>query len=143
MQYRKFGARLIVRIDRGEELLEKLTQAVLENGVRLAAVSGIGALSELTVGVYDVAKQTYRANTFTGDLEIVSLSGSVTQKDGAPYLHLHLSAGDEQGRVFGGHLNRAVISATCELILDCIDGVVGRKSDPETGLNLFCFDQSR
>ncbi len=143
MQYRKFGARLIVRIDRGEELLEKLTQAVLENGVRLAAVSGIGALSELTVGVYDVAKQTYHANTFTGDLEIVSLSGSVTQKDGAPYLHLHLSAGDEQGRVFGGHLNRAVISATCELILDCIDGVVGRKSDPETGLNLFCFDQSR
>ena len=60
--------------------------------------------------------------------------------DGRAYLHLHMSAGDGQGRVFGGHLNRAVVSATCELIVRCLDGHVGRRPDPGIGLNLFAFD---
>ena len=32
------------------------------------------------------------------------------------------SIGDDEGRVWGGHLNRAVISATCELVVTVLDG---------------------
>ena len=60
--------------------------------------------------------------------------------DGGFYCHLHMSAAGEDGQVVGGHLNRAEISATCEMILRLIDGTVDRKKDPETGLNLFRFD---
>ena len=55
------------------------------------------------------------------------------------YAHLHMSAGDSEGKVFGGHLNRAVVSATCEMVINVIDGVVDRIFDNETGLNIFKF----
>lgn len=59
--------------------------------------------------------------------------------NGQFYCHLHMSAGNENGEVFGGHLNRAMISATCEMIIQIIDGCVDRKLDEDTGLNLFEF----
>ena len=59
--------------------------------------------------------------------------------DGAFYCHLHMGAGDEQGRVVGGHLNRAVVSATCEMIITEIPGTVDRAFSDTVGLNLFRF----
>ena len=64
---------------------------------------------------------------------------TVTTKDGEFYAHLHMCAGNEQGQAFGGHLNRAVVSATCEMVVEVLDGTVDRQYDPITGLNLFKF----
>ena len=93
----------------------------------------------LQVGVFRTGEKKYCANHFTGDMEIVSLTGTVSTMDGAYYAHLHMSAGDAEGHVFGGHLNRAVISATCEMVIRVIDGQVDRKFDENVGLNLFAF----
>ena len=59
--------------------------------------------------------------------------------NGAFYSHLHMSAGNGRGEVFGGHLNRAEVSATCEMIIRILPGEVDRYADAETGLNLFRF----
>ena len=59
---------------------------------------------------------------------------------GEYYAHLHMSAGNEKGEVFGGHLNRAVVSAVCEMVISVIDGKVDRIYDEGTGLNIFKFD---
>ena len=50
-----------------------------------------------------------------------------------------MSAGNDQGQVFGGHLNRAVISATCEMIVRELPGSVDRAFSTEIGLNLLKF----
>ena len=57
--------------------------------------------------------------------------------DGQFYTHIHMSAGNDKGEVFGGHLNRAMVSATCEMIVNVIDGETDRYADPDVGLNLF------
>lgn len=50
-----------------------------------------------------------------------------------------MSAGDEKGSVFGGYLNRALVSATCEMVVRVIDGEIDRAFSEEIGVNLFCF----
>ena len=107
--------------------------------ITLASVTALGATNDFTVGVYKVEEQRYYANEFRGNFEIVSLTGTINTTDGAFYTHLHMSAGNDKGEVFGGHLNRAVVSATCEMVVDVLDGTVDRQYDPVTGLNLFKF----
>ena len=139
MDYRRFGDVLFVRIDRGEEIVEKLLEVAEKEDIRLASIEALGAVDDFTVGVYNTGEKQYHANRFEGAFEIVSLTGTITTMDGKPYLHLHMSAGDGSGAVFGGHLNRAVISATCEMVIREVNGTVERVQDPVTGLNLFRF----
>ena len=139
MEYRKFEDNLVVRLDKGEEIVEQLTKLAEAEHIVLAEVSALGAVGDITVGVFYPEEKEYHANRFQGKFEIVSLTGTITEMDGKPYLHLHMSAGDQDGHVYGGHLNRAVISATCEIVVRVLNGHVGRKFSPEIGLNLFDF----
>ena len=141
MDYRRFGNTIIARIDKGEEILEQVKEIALREKISLASVQALGAVDQFTVGVFKTEEKEYLANEFQGSFEIVSLTGTINTMDGAFYchLHLHMSAGNEKGEVFGGHLNRAVISATCEMVIHVIDGKVDRYHDEEIGLNLFRF----
>lgn len=139
MEYRRFRDTLIVRIDKGEEITEQLCVVAEREDIKLASVEALGAVNEFTVGVYNTVEKKYYSNCFQGTFEIVSLTGTVTTMDGEYYHHLHMSAGNDKGAVFGGHLNRAVVSATCEMIIHVIDGEVERSFNSEIGLNLFRF----
>lgn len=139
MEYRRFGNTIVARIDRGEEILAAVRKIAGAEHIQLASVSALGATNDFTVGVYNVDQKQYHANDFKGNFEIVSLTGTINTMDGEFYTHLHMSAGDEKGQVFGGHLNRAVVSAVCEMVITVIDGVVDRRFSEEIGLNLFRF----
>ena len=139
MEYRVFGKTVVARIDRGEEILDKLHELAEKEHIKLASVQALGATNDFTVGVFNTETRQYAANRFTGSFEIVSLVGTVNTMDRQFYAHLHMSAGNEKGEVFGGHLNRAVVSETCEMVLHLIDGTVDRRFDADTGLNLFRF----
>lgn len=139
MEYRKMGQTIVLRLDRGEEIVEQLKKVGLAEGIKLASVNGLGAVGDFTVGVFDPAKKQYFSNQFQGLFEIVSLHGTISTFHEEYYSHLHMSAGDREGRVFGGHLNRAVVSATCEIVINLIDGTVDRRYDESIGLNVFDF----
>ena len=139
MEYKRFGNRILARLDRGEEILEQVEAIAKQEEIVLASVQALGAVNHFTVGVFKTEEKRYIANEFTGDFEIVSLTGTISTMQGAFYCHLHMSAGDESGHVFGGHLNRACISATCEMVIDLIDGKVDRVFDETVGLNLLSF----
>ena len=139
MDYRRFNDTILLRIDRGEEIIETVKKVAEQEHVRLASVEALGATDDFTVGVYDVAEKRYDSRTFTGPHEIVSLVGTITEKDGAFYQHLHMSAGNAACEIFGGHLNRAVVSVTCEMVIRVINGAVYRAPDPQTGINLLRF----
>lgn len=139
MEYRKFQNKIIVRMDKGEGILEKVREVAEKEKIKLADISALGAVSEFTVGVFDTEAKEYHANEFKGSFEIVSLTGTINTMNDEFYCHLHMSAGNEKGQVFGGHLNRAIISATCEMVITLIDGRVDRRFEEEVGLNLFQF----
>lgn len=139
MDYRKFGNTIIARFDKGEEIFAKVKEVALKENIKLASIEALGATDDFTVGVFDAKKGEYVPNSFTGAHEIVSLHGTITTKDNEYYCHLHLSAGDNKGNVVGGHLQRAIISATCEMMINVIDGKVEREYSEEVGINLLKF----
>lgn len=139
MEYKRFDSTIIARIDRGEEILEKIKELAIKENIKLASISALGATNDFTVGVFNVDEKKYYSNSFTGNFEIVSLVGTINTMNGEFYSHLHMSAGDSEGKVFGGHLNRAVVSATCEMVINVINGEVDRYHDENVGLNLFKF----
>ena len=139
MEFRRFNDTYVIRMDRGEEIVSTLTGLCEREGVRLASVEAIGAVDRAVVGLYDVGEKVYHKKEFREPLEIASLLGTVTEKDGKPYLHLHATLCDARMQTHGGHVNELHISATCEMVLRLIPGEVDRKLDDVTGLNLFQF----
>ena len=139
MQFRHFGNKYFIRIDKGEEILSTLKKFCEQEKISLAEVKALGAVDDFNVGLFDVAEKKYHTTHFQFPAEIVSLWGTVTTKDGKFYAHVHLSAADKDGHVFGGHLNNARVSATCEMIVEVSEGTVERKFSEEIGLNLFEF----
>ena len=139
MEYRKFGDTYIVRMDRDEEILAQLKIFAEKEQVKLASVTALGAVKDFTIGVFDTSAKAYHSNRFQGVYEIVSLVGTINTKDGDFYCHLHMRAGDQEGRAFGGQLNEALISATCELVVTCLPGETDRVFSDEVGLNLISF----
>ena len=139
MEFRRVGGHYVVRIDRGEELVEALEKFCEESGVELALVFGIGAMDHAVVGLFDVESKEFHKKTLTGPHEITSVLGNITVKDGKTYLHLHVNLADSNHNVFGGHLVSARISATFEAVVLVLDGKVTRKFDAGLGLNLLDF----
>ena len=139
MEFRRFENTYVIRMDRGEEVMGTLTALCEQEGIRLASVEAIGAVDRALVGLYDVGEKVYHKQEFNEPMEIASLLGTVTEKDGKPYLHLHATLCDANMQTHGGHVNELRISATCEMVLRLLPGQVGRKLDDVTGLNVFDF----
>ena len=81
-------------------------------------LQAIGAVDRAVVGLYDVGEKVYHKKEFTEPMELTSLLGTVTEKDGKPYLHVHITASRRDYTCVGGHLLDAKISGACELTVD-------------------------
>ncbi|MBQ3276505.1 MAG: DNA-binding protein [Oscillospiraceae bacterium] len=143
MEYQRFGNTIYLRLDRGDEVVAAIRRLAEAEGVKLASVTGLGATDDFTVGIFDTAEKQYHALHYTGAHEITSLVGSVNTMNGEHYSHLHMTASDISGAVVGGHLNRARISATAEIVIVVTDGTVDRFRDEAVGLNLYQFPEGK
>ena len=76
------------------------------------------------------------AVTLDEQLELVSLIGDVTLKDGEPIVHAHAVIGRKDGTAHGGHLLEARVRPTCEAIVTESPVPLEKVLDPESGLAL-------
>ena len=140
MEYRVFEDKILVRLDKGDEITNSLLEVAKKEHLTLASVSGIGATDDFEVGVFDLARSDYEHFRFSGNHEIVALVGNITTKDGAPYLHLHITCAGEGGKIVGGHLFEGKISLTAEIFLGKAAGGAGRLRDEALGINKIRFE---
>ena len=139
MEYGKYGNTYVVRMDKGDELVESLLSLAKKENIKFAAVSGIGATNDVDFGCFNTELKQYKGINMKGDFEITSLVGNINTMNGENYIHLHINIADENGGIHGGHLKRANISVTGEIVITCTDAVVDRRFDPEVGTNLLKF----
>jgi uncharacterized protein len=136
MEYKRFGNKVVVRIDKGEEIIDSIKTICKELNIMLGSIVGIGATNKITIGLLNTQTKKYQSKEFIGDHEITSLNGNITTLNNEVYLHIHATVGTIEHKTVSGHLTAAVISATFEGIIDIIDGKVPREFNDTVGLNL-------
>jgi predicted DNA-binding protein with PD1-like motif len=135
---------LLVRLDRGDDLHERLLEVARRYQLQCAWIRGLGAFEEAELVEYDQSNNRYRASqTQRGAMEVLSLQGNLSEKDGTLFLHLHVALSrerEDQARrieALGGHLVRARVFAL-ELSVECYDDLrLIRLPDEATGLGLW------
>lgn len=135
---------LIVRMDRKDVLHDKILAVCAERGVRCGAIRGLGAFEEVELVEYDQQKKVYKpSQTFRAAMELLSLQGNISEREGQPFLHLHAVVSREREdqvrriEVLGGHLVRAVVFAG-EITIDSYEDLrLFRLPDEPTGLGLW------
>ena len=139
MDYKNYGSTIVVRLDKGDEIAKRLLEVAEKEKCRFAYLTGIGAVDDFEVGVFDLEKADYNRARYAGNHEINALVGNLTTKDGKPYLHAHITCTGKDGTVVGGHLFYGKVSLTAEIFLQVIGGEVDRKFDPSVGINKITF----
>ena len=136
MQTEQDGRWLVVKLQRGEDLLPSLEGALEDRGVTSGLVlSGIGALERLELGWFDAKGGRYVRKRFEGSHELLSLQGSVTL-GAEPSLHLHATVAGPSYEAVGGHLFEGRVSVLAEIGIRHLRGLrMTRKKNPATGLN--------
>jgi len=137
MEYKRFKDRIFLRLEKGEEICASIKEVAKKEKIAAASVSGIGATDDFKVGVFDIGKGAYEEYAFCGNHEINAIVGNISEKDGEPYVHLHITCTGKGATVVGGHLLFGVISLTAEIIIDGTEGAIGRKRDDALGINLW------
>jgi predicted DNA-binding protein with PD1-like motif len=119
---------LPLRLNPGDDLRAAIEAAVAAHGCRAGFVlAGIGSLATTRLRLAGAEQ----AIAIDGDVEILSLSGSVS----AQGAHLHISVSDAAGRVLGGHVAPGcTVRTTAELLLALLpEWDFTREPDARTG----------
>ncbi|MFX0122120.1 MAG: PPC domain-containing DNA-binding protein [Candidatus Hodarchaeota archaeon] len=123
----------LLRLFRGEDILESLQKFCKHrNNIGSGRVQGIGAVSVAKIGFFNGSE--YVTNSFSENLELLSLTGNITQDE---IVHLHGVFGRADGSCVGGHImSGCIVSVTCEIQILVLNPQVTREEDPHTKLKL-------
>jgi predicted DNA-binding protein with PD1-like motif len=136
MRYKKFVDTYVIRLETGEEVIESLKRFVEKEKIRGAFFSGLGAVNDVSLGYFDFERKEYEKKVFEQDFEVTSLVGDVSFLDEKIIIHTHVTLADKDFKIIGGHLNKATVTATLEIVFNPVEGSLLKKLDPKTGLNL-------
>lgn len=136
MNWRDEGDKLIIILERGEEIVASLQTFARENRVKGGFFFGLGAVRDCTLGYYDVAVGKYMRKKISEGREIVSLIGDISLIEGKHFAHCHIQLTDAEMNVKGGHLFEGYISATCEIMLFPTAKTLERKEIPGEELKM-------
>jgi predicted DNA-binding protein with PD1-like motif len=139
MKFQRKDNLVFGRLEKGEEIITSLKELCKVHSIKSGFINGLGAAEDVQIAYYNIEKKQYQHKVLQGDFEIVSLSGTISQLNHEPHVHLHISLGDADFNLFGGHLDNAVVSLTCEFMIQIFDAEIHRKHDEQTGLNLLDF----
>ena len=134
------GRTFVAKLNFEADLLEELNKICLEENIRAGSISMIGAVSSLKLGFFDQETKEYILTTYAYDepMEVVSCIGNISERDGKPICHVHITAADRKGKCIGGHLVQGTSIYAGEVIIQEFLGEdLVREIDDQTQLALW------
>jgi predicted DNA-binding protein with PD1-like motif len=127
----------VLIFETNDELAQSLKTFASEQKLASASFKAIGALSSLKLGWLNWETKQYEpCVSLDEQVELLSLIGDVALKDGEPQVHAHAVIGKRDGTAHGGHLLRAHVRPTCELVLTESPTHLKKEFDPAAGIAL-------
>ena len=136
MVYQVDGNTIVLVLEQGEDIIEAVTDLAREQNGKFGTVSGIGACDDVELNFYNLETKTYEKKEIKEPLELISLLGNISHIDEKPFAHLHATFGTNQYETLSGHLTKAVVSATAEIVITMTNLDINRKHNAYIGLNL-------
>jgi predicted DNA-binding protein with PD1-like motif len=137
MEYRgvNVARRFFVRFRKDEDLLNGIYEVIRREGIKSGSVYLIGGLKKVSYGLYLGGE--YKRMEKEGGFELLPSHGNITEKDGEPFVHLHISVADcnEGGRVWGGHaMEGCIVFPLAEVMIEEFDTTIPRVFEPDINL---------
>lgn len=131
--------RIMIVLNKGDRIIDTLTQAITKHQIQGGFLVGIGALRDVEIGYFDLAKKTFMKQSFEGEsYELLSFNGNVCLKDNQPFLHVHVLLGKHDFSTFGGHLFEGTVAVTAEILLLPLGTMPTRMMNAELGTATIC-----
>lgn len=129
----------ILRPDFGSDLLGSLTDFCWSQNIELAWLSGIGALSRVSLRYYNQAKKDWVDFELDRPVEVVNMIGNVSLLDGKPIVHLHMTVADKDGKCYGGHVTNNTVVFNMEIQMTVLSGraTIRKMDSVNTGLTIW------
>lgn len=135
--YKAFGDRYVLSLENHVEITKALTMFCEKKQIKAGVIHGIGAVGKATLRFFDPHTKQYIDKTFQEQMEIACLIGNISQKEGKPYLHLHITLGRSDYSALAGHLLEATLSGAGEFVIEAFEGSLERYYNTSIGLNLY------
>ena len=127
----------VVVFETDDEAMSGLLRFAEEQRIEAAQFTAIGALSSVTFGFFDWERKDYvHLPTIEEQIEVLSLTGNIALKERDPMVHAHIVIGKMNGTAHGGHLFKAIVRPTLEVVLTEAPAYLRRHFDPEVHLPL-------
>lgn len=136
MKIEHFDPYFVVRLEKGEEIITALKQAAAAKKIKSGFLFGVGVGQDLTLGYFDAHNRFYVKKTFSGEYEFSGFAGNISTLGEETVIHCHVTITDRNFNAFGGHLFEGTVPATCEIVILPFAGLLNRKRDEATGLNV-------
>jgi len=136
MKYIKINNGWLLRLEKGEKVIEKITEFAKKHKIKSAWFSGIGALESVEIAFYKLEQKKFITKKIDNPTEVVSLNGNISKYQNEIALHAHIVLSDAEFNTSAGHLNEAVVGATLEIIINDLKKDVIREYNEEIGLKL-------
>lgn len=135
MVYSFDGFNYVIRLDKGDKLVESLQKFVSDTKLEGAWVSGMGGALDMMLGFYNLEAKQYVWKTFNGLFEVVNLAGNIAYDPaGKPVFHLHGTFSDKDYKTMAGHVKDLTVAATLELFIHRTYKPLHRKLNSYIGL---------
>ncbi len=134
MQYKQYDNTYFVYLEKGEPVVDVLTNFCKEHNILNGYISGIGAVSTIELGAYDSSTKEYIKRKFKENHELITYQGNIMLLNDEPFIHAHITIGNHKMEIFGGHLFRMNVAVVGEFIINKIDGNSKRTFNGEIGL---------
>ena len=126
----------VIILQSGNEVMESIMLFAKQEKLHAAQFNAIGAFSKVTLGYFDFSIKDYKKIEVNEQVEVLNVAGDICLYKEEYKIHAHVVVGKQDGTAHGGHLMKAIVHPTLEIILTESPAYLKREMDDESGIPL-------